>query len=288
MSLIKLKKAYATIAEFHNLATTSQGRSRVDEIQIYSNGYAEPGYTDPLSGMIAIGNWNKISRWSPTTQQSETIDTSPEDLADALEKLGVELEWSDEWTPCADCGRLVRTTGNCYGWVQSYRESPNGDVCHVCVKKDPTDYLAYLESNPQHALTIDLDLTEHGYMQLEETFEHGLYGGQSADPKIIAESLRGMGIDRFIFSLDSVGQFDADFTVWIHKTQWDQLDLNKLRSQGADPAEMMKRALRSAPIGLTSAKTNGSISVTTINLTDGTSSSKRISPQDFIDGKALD
>ena len=59
-------------------------------------------------------------------------------------------------------------------------------------------------------------------------------------------------------------------------------------AQGADPAEMMKRALRSAPIGLTSAKTNGSISVTTINLTDGTSSSKRISPQDFIDGKALD
>lgn len=47
-----------------NLAITDAGRSRIDCIILYTEGYAEPGYSDPANGVIACGNWNSISRFN--------------------------------------------------------------------------------------------------------------------------------------------------------------------------------------------------------------------------------
>jgi hypothetical protein len=38
-----------------------------------------------------------------------------ERLGKVLGRLGFDLEWSDEWTDCGACGRLVRTQANSYG-----------------------------------------------------------------------------------------------------------------------------------------------------------------------------
>jgi hypothetical protein len=78
-------------------------RQRAAESEIenlmWANGYAEPGYTDPEKGIV-FANWNYF----------------PRELPDILERGGYEIEWSDEWATCGDCGRAVRTSPNSYGW----------------------------------------------------------------------------------------------------------------------------------------------------------------------------
>jgi hypothetical protein len=74
--------------------------------------------------------------------------------------------------------------------------------------------------------------------------------------------------------------------VWVHAEEIGLVP-SKLESRGNDPAEGLKRALQSAPL-IHGSQPDGSIAVTKIDVDSGTSTTKLVSPQDFIDGKALD
>jgi hypothetical protein len=73
------------------------------DIQDVAGEYAEPGYTNPETAIVTA-NWNHI----------------PAKVAKAFELLGCEIEWSDEWTTCQECGRMVRTEPDCWHWKPSY------------------------------------------------------------------------------------------------------------------------------------------------------------------------
>ncbi len=202
--------------------------------------YAEPGYENPDSQLIATGNWN-----SQGGHNGKPVDNTMPRIAAILEKLGAELEWEDEWCSCEGCRKLFRTSPSSYSWKCSYWDSNGcGLYCHECVKEGPKGYLEHLEGNAGAANTLDLDLGEHEYREVDAEFENGLHGGQDDDPKVIAESLRKLGVKRFIFEIDSVGQFDLSFSVWVHKSEYDKLDPDEIDSKGAGPAIAMQVALR--------------------------------------------
>lgn len=100
--------------------------------------YAEPGYSDPL-GIIVFANWNYdngnefVGSWIDPKE----LEFDAEELLDSqkvLESLGCEIEWSDEWAICFDCGKAVRTQPNCWDWSPFYSvPEHSGDlVCHDC------------------------------------------------------------------------------------------------------------------------------------------------------------
>ncbi len=67
--------------------TDRQQLSYLDDIEIFSEGYAEPGYTNPESGIVVAANWN---------HNFDTGDKTMPQLAKVLEALSIEIEWSDE------------------------------------------------------------------------------------------------------------------------------------------------------------------------------------------------
>jgi hypothetical protein len=249
------------------------------------DGYAEPGYTDPPCGIVAFSNWNTKTQWDNKRDCAVNVGNTMPRVAALFEKLGVECEWSDEWTVCSSCGKAVRTSANSYRWKQSYWMDDDGDVlCQDCILEDPKDYLKAHEGVHTHCVTIDIDLKKQGYRLLESGLEHGLCGHQAADPEIIATSLRNFGVNRFLFSLDSAGQFDIAFSVWIHKSERVRRKLWEQAAKcGEDPAVMMQRALADASRkmpsgpGIHVAKCHG----------DGTATVKTVSAQDFFEGNAL-
>ena len=105
-------------------------RSHLEEIQLHYNGYAEPGYTDPESGLIATGNWNDITSWHDG--QRSTISDVPSRIAKLFEKLGIPTEWSDEWVECSQCGKLVRSQPDSMSWEPSYTMVDGELWCHEC------------------------------------------------------------------------------------------------------------------------------------------------------------
>lgn len=189
--------------------TDRQQLSYLEDIEIYSEGYAEPGYENPESGIVVKANWNK---------NFDTEDKTMPQLANVLDTLDIAIERCDEWTGCQECYRAVRTSPNSYGWCPSYTICGGTLVCLECA--DAEEHFLDLEGSSTSINQIEqFDPSKNGYFLICNDFERGLHRGQDADPRIIAKLLSGSGFKRFIFNLDSKGQFDMDFSVWLHKDE---------------------------------------------------------------------
>lgn len=188
------------------------------------DGYAEPGYTDPESGIIVTADWNDDTPCVPTSSLPdwpgyETMIT----LGDALEFLGVELEWSDEWDACGHCGKLFRTQPDSYQWRASYWYDENQCeyICCECVRRDPSDYIEFCNGNARTAIQIDIDPADHGYTLHMSGMDRGWHNSQTADPETIALDLRARGIYDFVFKIDEKYQFTTVFSVWVKSQEID-------------------------------------------------------------------
>jgi hypothetical protein len=285
--------------------------------------YCEPGYTMDGDGPLLLADWNSRRQWGwAWVFRSVGIDhrskaemfvareervvvgednTAPR-LSDLFAKLGCTIDWYDEYQLCNDCQKAFRTSGDSYGWTQYGFLSEDGHaVCGDCIKDDPDDYLEELEGNPRKAVTLDVDLEKQGYVCLNwdekgcvTSYENGLYGGQCDEPGKVAEALDKRKITRYLFNVDSVGQFDLDFSVWIHRDElnleegsdWDTIfaAIEKFReepidSEGVDPAEMLKKGLQQC----TANYERGKVVHNRINLSDGSVETKTLTAEEFVE-----
>jgi hypothetical protein len=129
-----------------------------------------------------------------------------------LENYGYQLEWSDEWSTCQECGKAVRMQPDCYGWQPSYFIMNCELFCKDCCPME--EYLESLEDNPRTALNDHVNPEDYGYVKLEGDFENGFHPGQNANPKEIFARLKAAGHKRLLFNIDGVGQFDISFSIW--------------------------------------------------------------------------
>lgn len=214
---------------------------------LFHHGYAEPGYDDPKSGLIATGNWNSISRYDREKGEFDTIDETPVKVGQLLERLGVELEWSDEWDVCVGCDKLVRTSPTSYGWQPSYVDICGDILCKDCL--DPEEWLESIEGKPDRANAItSVNPEDYGYIKVLSDLEHGFHSGQDADPRVVTRSMTKFGIERFLFNIDNVGQFDMSFSLWVHEDEYNLLDDKKIETDGPSVSEALKRGLKEAAL----------------------------------------
>lgn len=227
--------------------------------------YAEPGYSAERHGVLAA-NWNPF----------------PDDVVSLLEKAGFSIEWSDEWTECVGCNKAVRTVADSYGWRRSYLETDDGALCQACAREEPDTVLDQIMNNPRAALTFDLgDLGELGFVKLMGDLESGLHPGQDADPALIARQLRAAGVDRYFFQIDSVGQFDLDFSVWVDRDQLDRIP-HTVETQGYSPSQACQAALKDASAKM--AQLSGPGIKYAVCKADGTADVRLVSREEFIAG----
>lgn len=186
--------------------------------------YAEPGYTKDSEDLpILFANWNPRGNTRFENGRYISDDMTMPRLRHIFSHYGYAIEWDDVWLICEECGKAFRCSGDSYSWTMYGAADESGCYCGDCIKADAEDYLQSLENDPRRCVGISgIDPADYGYVKLnEESYEHGLYGGQRDDPKIIAKLLRDAGVHRFLFMLDSVRQFDLDFSCYVHKDEYD-------------------------------------------------------------------
>jgi len=164
--------------------------------------YGEPGYDTPEHG-IWFANWNNVPRF----------------VGDWLESHGYATEWSDEWIISYETNKAYRSSPDSYGWKQSY-VMLDGDFIIGRDEVESGDqidaYIDYLLDNPKRADTFDVDWTKYGFIKLNDEYESGFHPGQTDDPKAILKEAREQYPNgEFIFSIDDVGQFDMNFSLWM-------------------------------------------------------------------------
>jgi hypothetical protein len=280
----KLQRAWRLVESAARLAKTREGRTSCEDVQIHV-GYAEPGYGGD-DAIVACGNWNTCGRWDAESNRHVTTDDMPKRLGDALDRMGVSCEWEDEWTTCDECNKLVRTSPDCYSWTPSYTSDEDGcgTVCESCTLADTDAYLESLEGDTRKAITLNVDPADHGYVLVQDDFEHGFHHGQDADPKVIGAALRKRGVKRFVFKIVDQGQFDTRFAVYVHEDEASLVKepLPESEVNGPSVSGAMERGLREATAKMSTLEGDG-IKLATVN-TDGTADVRLVSREDFVRG----
>lgn len=298
-----MNKAYQFLqAVIDSPKISMESRERLEEIEFHS-AYAEHGYTDPESGVICTGNWNDADRRNPDYDGAKPYgaenrtwvkaDDYASRVGEVLSKrYGAELEWSDEWSQCSDCNKLVRHSPDSYQWQPSYFDLEGERICHECIGNHASEVFESIEGNERKALTADLGLKpeEHSYVKILDKLENGLHEHMASDPKVIAKELKKLGVSRFIFMIDESSQFYITFSCWVHEDELEKVGTEPDIKTDADvsPAEYCKRALREASINsatLTAEqKEKGGVIYTKVNVGDGTAETRLVPPDEFIKG----
>ena len=102
---------------------------------------------------------------------------------------------------------------------------------------------------------------------------------------MIAKHLKKCGIRRFLFSLDSVGQFDMDFSVWVHKDESEKIPSLQLdcsaNVDGLSVSEGLKRSLQNSTIAASKLAPGPGIVYTQCN-SDGSAAAVKIPSEEFV------
>lgn len=275
--------------------TNREALSRIEDIQWHSHGYAEPGYEDPKSGAILCANWNDISSYDSEAGKYETVDKTMSRLGRIFEQLGCEMEWSDEWSDCNDCCRLVRNSPDSYGWKPSYVCEEGELLCLDCL--DGAEYLEGIEGQSRQINQI-FDPGDHDYVLVADEFEHGFHRGQDADPELIGKLMSKAGFSRWLFNLEGKGQFDIQFSLWLHKEEAERADgegiilakrvIEQGGTDGPSVADAMERGLKEASRQSDEIRKDGATGVIVSKVSMDGATTKEVSQEDFVAGKALD
>jgi hypothetical protein len=180
-------------------------RSELDWYDKYANPRQDAG-----KGVLAA-NWNEFPRRG---DREFNWSTKGRRFQDILERMGYELEWSDQTSRCNHCNGAIT---DYYGDTAHYAILGECDiVCEHCIRTDfAEEYLESLLDNPRRAVHISgIDPEKYGYRLLEDGFEAGWHPGQTDDPQKIYRMLRDAGHTGLLFAITDSGQFDVRFAVY--------------------------------------------------------------------------
>lgn len=140
-------------------------------------------------------------------------------LFKALERIGVECYWYDEYGNCYDCQKLLRTTHDSYHWQPGYVTCDDGLVCFDCIDTSDDSFLDEFKFVDNYEKCVPDKLAESlerlGWQPYNGTYENGWHPGQTDDPHVIFDKIKKESPElSVVFRLDEVSQFYIRFTAW--------------------------------------------------------------------------
>lgn len=222
-----------------------------EDIQLNFKGYAGEVFEkdsyfagNPSNG-IALANWNHID----------------ESVAENLSRMGVCLESKEEFEVCCECGKVVRMFRPASidlkeSWVKNAAEVgvESGEIevfCGDCVNNKEEfleELIGEVLSDPTRCVTIqniDHSLQEAGFDRILSNLERGMGEGQNADPKIISDSLKKVGLEQFLFVMETASPTMISFGVyvWREDINLKSVDMSQISTNGASVREVMDQAV---------------------------------------------
>lgn len=188
--------------------------------------YSEPGYTG--GEPIVFANWNSQRAYLPDVDRlhPRNLRVAPDGIEDilmeragrVLEKLGVALEWNDEWVTCDYCDGAIRTQPDSYAWLPSYVVFDECEIyCRHCLVECSggmtEEYLEqYLLNNSNHADLFGFDFAAHGFTE-DSSYRIRTW---EADRSLVETIVARFDRDTTDFALGITrdGSFALNLTVW--------------------------------------------------------------------------
>lgn len=162
-----------------------------------------------------------VEGWGDHKAIEEATGLSMNEVTETVTGNSDNWGFSDEYITCSDCGEVIKTSPDSYGWKPDFAIVNDCELlCGECIRFRPQDYLQDLINNPKKANTIIYDdsLVELGFKKITEDFEAGWYGRYD-DPEKILERMEKKYFE-VIFSITSNGQFSTDYVCWVRTPKY--------------------------------------------------------------------
>ena len=173
---------------------------------------------------IVAQSWEDIERAEKEIVELGLVNDVPETPrhGELLEK-GFDLVFSDEYTSCSGCGKLLRTTPRYYGDLPEYIINDGEILCGSCYNDDEIIDLALNNSNTAvNARQLKHTLESHGFKLFRGNLESGFHPGQTDNPQDISKEIeRSYPTADWLFCIDGAGQFDISFSAWYRESNND-------------------------------------------------------------------
>mgnify|MGYP000249887354 CR=1 FL=1 len=172
---------------------------------------------------LIVAHWFRLDEAIGNKWKAEAIGA-------AMEKFDVVSAFEDEIERCDICATAVETQPTSWSWQPNFiRDEHMELLCRNCVEamdeEELEDVIAHF-SCAVKALPdwMKKQLDRIGFVCLENDdmacarFESGFFPGQNDDPERVAEDLdEKLPHHEYVFVLNSVGQFDMDWSVWVRR-----------------------------------------------------------------------
>lgn len=168
---------------------------------------------------VLVEDWEDLNKFVSFVKNTLQLpeDTKDYEIESTLE---INLVFTDEYTTCDDCGHVIRTSPDSYGWQPDFFVGDGYIVCGKCFKDNKDYQEEYLQeriNNPNNAINGIMDeddLENLGFEKINtDSYENGWHHGQTDIPKEIYNGLNKKYKD-IIFLVDSVEQFDIHFSAF--------------------------------------------------------------------------
>lgn len=161
--------------------------------------------------------WSDVERAEKMLMDKDIVE-QPELYrhGDIIETFS-ELVFSDEYTGCSGCGKLIKTGPSYYGDLPDYLITDCEILCSDCYSDDDIIELHLNDSNRAVNIgQLDKPLSDYGFVKFNDSeYESGFHPGQTDRPadkiKLLHEQFPGVD---YIFMIDGAGQFDVAFSLW--------------------------------------------------------------------------
>jgi len=135
----------------------------------------------------------------------------------------VVFGFRDEFTTCSNCGQIVKTSPDCYGWLPDYWVGDGELQCETCARKE--SFVSYIEDivndhNQANTMMSHEELEQAGFEIYNCGYETGFHPHQTDSPEKVLQELQQENPDLdYLFSITGAGQFDVNWCVYCRKSE---------------------------------------------------------------------
>lgn len=191
------------------------------EENLWDNIYVEFGEDEDGDHYCIFDGWDSVNKFTEQVKDILGLEYDEDGKLDVEDILDTNIVFSDEYSLCYDCQKVVRTSPTHYGWQPDFYVSPSdGIICEKCFDDNEGYQDEYIEekiNDPKSAingLITEDQLETLGWEKWNsQSYENGWYTGQTDEPQEIYNELKSK-FEEIVFFIDSVGQFDTHFSVW--------------------------------------------------------------------------
>lgn len=204
----------------------------------------------------------------------------------SLDDYDFDVVFSDEYDQCCNCGAILRTSPDSYSWTAPLFVDCEGYACDECVSKgDFDDYVLEEYCNEEKTIPDSIDTDRLGLVKInDDSYQNGFHSGMDDSPKPIIKALNKEDIH--VWFKVHPSQFYIDFDVYVRKDDADRAKCILMGTdtfQGYSTSNNLAKALRES--NEESAKVSGEgIRYTTVDVEKGTSTTRLVSEEEFIEG----